>query len=80
MSLPQHASNRYISNLLNRGRNDDFDLVSITRENATHDGIIVGGYYNISVRHIEATLTASGVTPAQAARRCMKRFGVTFKE
>jgi hypothetical protein len=80
MSLPQHASTRYVSNLLNRGRNDDFNLVSVTQENAIHDGIVVGSYYTICIRHIEAVLAASGVTPSQAARRCMKKFGVTFRE
>lgn len=84
MSLPQNASNRYISNLLNKGRNDDFELIGLAQQNATHDGIVVGSYYNISLRRHSNPESdpgiAAGVTPSQAARRCMRKFGVTFRE
>jgi hypothetical protein len=85
-NLPQNATARYISNLLRRDHTDNFELTMLTRENALNDGIIVGTYYTVSIisgrqDNISADVrSASGVTPAQATSRCLKKFGVTFRE
>jgi hypothetical protein len=82
MTLPQNVTNRYISNLVNRGRNHEFEIVVLQRAQALHDGIVVGTYYDTIILKPmpdQASERASGVTAAQAVRRCLTKFGVTFR-
>lgn len=82
-SLPQLVTNRYISNILNRGSNADFEIISIQREQASHDGIVIGQYYDVIIRKPfpdHASERASGVTTAQAVSRALAKFGVSFRE
>jgi hypothetical protein len=81
-SLPQQVTARYISNILNHGHNHDFGLRSLTYERATHDGVIIGGYYDCIIEKPmpdHSSERASGVTPHQAVERTLAKFGVTFR-
>lgn len=82
-SLPQSVTARYISHILNRGKNDDFELVELKHEQALHDGIVIGGYYDVILKRPlpdQAHERASGVTPHQAIQRALSKFGVTFRD
>ena len=79
---PQQVTPRYITNLLVKGKNEDYELISLEHQNAMHDNIIVGSYYNITIRQPlpdHSSEIASGVTPHQAAERALTKFGVTFR-
>jgi hypothetical protein len=81
-NLPQNVTSRYVSNLLNRGRNDTFEMITLTQEKATHDNITVGYYYDVTITKPIPDHTseqASGVTPSQAISRCLRKFGVSFR-
>ena len=79
---PQAVTSRYITNLVIRGHNDDFELISLEHQQALHDNIVVGSYYNVTIRKPlpdHSSEIASGVTPHQAIERALAKFGVTFR-
>jgi hypothetical protein len=82
-TIPQNVSSRYAYRLLREGRNDPFELVKVDRHESTHDGLVVGHYYEATI--VKRILmngpnshTASGATPQQAVERALERAGVTF--
>ena len=82
-SIPQQVTDRYVRNLINKGKNNDFEIITLQREQATHDGIVIGEYYDIIIRKPmpdHSSERASGVTASQAVRRALAKFGVTFRE
>jgi hypothetical protein len=80
-TVPQQVTIRYIGRLLRRGRNDNFELINLLRQNATHDDIIIGHYYEAIILRLNdsASETAAGVTPLQAIQRALSKSGVTFR-
>jgi hypothetical protein len=79
-SLPQQVTIRYAGNLLRKGSNDAFEITNLTRQQALHDGIIIGFYYDCTIqRRNSNSQTASGVTPMQAIQRALEKVGVTFR-
>jgi hypothetical protein len=80
-TVPQQVTIRYIARLLRRGRNDEFELINLLRQNATHDDIIIGHYYEAIILRLNdsASKTAAGVTPHQAVQRALSKSGVTFR-
>ena len=80
-TLPQEVTVRYIGSLIRRGENDDFELINLIRQDATHDGITVGHYYEAIVLRTSdaASESAAGVTPYQAVQRALSKSGVTFR-
>jgi hypothetical protein len=79
---PQALTLRYITNLLIKGKNDEFELITLEHQQSLHDDIVVGSYYNVIVRRPmpdHSSEVASGVTPHQAIHRALVKFGVTFR-
>ena len=72
---------RYIGNLIRRGANDDFELLHLLRQEATHDDLVIGHYYEaVILRSSDAySQSAAGVTPLQAVQRALSKSGVTFR-
>lgn len=83
-TAPQGVTQHYISNLINRGRNREFDIASIARQITVHDDVCVGVYFEVVItRPNELELVekvhASGATISQAVRRALEKHGVTFR-
>ena len=79
---PQQVTPRYVTNLLIKGKNEDFELISLEHQQALHDNIVVGSYYNVTIRQPlpdHSSEIASGVTPHQALERALIKFGVSFR-
>lgn len=80
-TLPQQVTIRYVMNLLRKGSTDDFEVIKLLRQDAIHDGIVIGHYYDATIfRTNSNTETASGVTPTQAIQRALIKAGVTFRQ
>jgi hypothetical protein len=82
-NLPQNVSSRYAYRLLAEGHNEPFELVKVDRHESTHDGLVVGHYYEaVIVKRIlmngPNSHTAAGASPRQAVERALQRAGVTF--
>jgi hypothetical protein len=80
-SLPQEVTIRYIGNLIRHGENDTFELINLIRQDATHDDVVIGHYYEAIVLRTSdaASESAAGVTPYQAVQRALSKSGVTFR-
>ena len=81
--IPRYVTARYVSNILNKGRNDTFELASLTQQTAHQDGLIIGRYYEAILNRPfpdHSSEKASGVTPRQAVQRTLSKMGVIFKE
>jgi hypothetical protein len=79
-SLPQQVTIRYVGSLIRRGENDDFELINLHRQDAMHDGIVIGHYYEAVVNQLTGNSeSAAGVTPYQAVQRALSKAGVTFR-
>jgi hypothetical protein len=79
---PQQVTSRYTTNLLIKGKNEDFEVISLEHQQAVNDDLVVGSYYNICIRQPlpdHSSQIASGVTPHQALERALTKFGVTFR-
>lgn len=78
--LPQGVSKRYISNLLQYGRNREFDLSFISIQWSKVDGINVGAYFQVGITlsNGNALKTAVGSTISEAVERALVKHGVTF--
>jgi hypothetical protein len=78
-SAPQKVTSRYVRNLLVKGKNNDFELMTILNQYAIVDELQVGRYYEARVVRLHVGHVAMGVTPEQAIQRCLAKHGVTFR-
>jgi hypothetical protein len=78
-TAPQQVTERYLSNLLHYGRNKEFDILHIDREESKHQDIVVGYYYTVSIVGKTRNEHAAGATLAEAVRRALEKHGVTFR-
>ena len=77
---PQQVTSRYARNLLVKGHNNDFYVLSMKRENCYVDGAWLANYYIIEVASGGVVKSAAGATPEQAITRCLgEKYGVTFR-
>jgi hypothetical protein len=80
-TLPQQVTIRYVGSLIRRGENNDFELINLRRQDAMHDGITIGHYYEAVINRLNASSeSAAGVTPYQAVQRALTKCGVTFRQ
>lgn len=71
---------RYASNLLKKGRNNEFTLIELNQHYSQADNVTVGHYYLALIGGPNrATKDAVGVTPLRAVERCLEKHGVTFR-
>lgn len=70
---------RYASNLLKKGKNNEFELLDLKRQYTDVDGLAVGIYYQVLIKGTQWKKDAAGVTPLQAVERCLEKHGVTFR-
>jgi len=78
--IPQNVTSRYARNLLTKGRNSDFVIVTLTRQYHAVEGLTIGHYYSVDIGGGNyPTKEAVGVTPEQAVERCLRKHGVTFR-
>lgn len=81
-TAPQALTERYVTNLVNTGKNKDYTLIGTVRRSFVADEVLCGHYYDVTVANISdesVTQSASGATPTQAVRRALKKLGVTFR-
>lgn len=83
-NTPTAVTERYVSNLLKRGTNNDFRICTIYRQIAIEDGCCVGVYYQVMLASTTQSpesdkIRGVGLTPASALRRALEKFGVTFR-
>lgn len=82
-TTPQAVTERYVSNLINYGRNREFDIKVISQ----HDYIVhdthVGVYYSTLITPIINSdgkgQSGVGATISQAVRNALTKHGVTFR-
>ena len=81
MNLPQNVTIRYIHDLLHHGSNHDFSVDLITRHASLADGVVVGHFYKVTLTAFATGLgqICVGATIAEACRRALSDFGVTFR-
>jgi hypothetical protein len=72
---PQAVTERYVTNLINYGRNREFDIDYIKQMPNVVDGENVGVYYVARI----GNQIANGATISQAVRRALEKHGVTFR-
>lgn len=70
---------RYVTNLLKKGKNDEFEILDLKRQYTDVDGLAIGMYYTILIKSKDWKKDAAGVTPLQAVERCLQKHGVTFR-
>jgi hypothetical protein len=79
-TTPQKVTSRYARNLLVKGKNNEFHLLSLVRKSSMVDECWIGNYYTAEIvsthgmRH-----EAVGPTPENAVNRCLDKHGVTFR-
>jgi hypothetical protein len=80
-TVPQQVTIRYIGRLIRKGCTDEFELLNLLRQNATHDDIVIGHYYEAVILRLNdsSSEAAAGVTPLQAVQRALSKSGVTFR-
>jgi formate dehydrogenase assembly factor FdhD len=78
---PQNVTSRYARNLLVKGENNEYTVVSMMRRTNMIDDFVIGYYYaaDIVATGTRVTKMAIGVTPEQAVNRCLVKHGVTFR-
>lgn len=79
MNPPQQVTSRYIRNLLIKGKNNDFKVMTVLAQYAMVDELQVGQYYEARIVKLNIGHVAMGVTPEQAIARCLEKHGVTFR-
>lgn len=81
MNTPQAVTIRYSSGLLKRGWNNEFDLLTVSRDAAVVDDVCVGTFFNVTIKRIADNehVHAVGTTPIEAVERCLVKLGVTFR-
>jgi hypothetical protein len=76
---PQAVTDRYVTNLINYGRNREFDIDYITMKENVVESTQVGTYYAARVLSKSGAEIAVGATLSQAVRNCLIKHGVTFR-
>lgn len=76
---PQKVTSRYARNLLVKGKNNEFELITVLNQYAIVDELQVGRYYEVRIVRLHIGHVAMGVTPEQAVHRCLEKHGVTFR-
>lgn len=80
MNPPQQVTSRYVRNLLVKGKNNEFELCSLTRQYHDIEGLCIGIYYQTVIKSTDHFKhVAVGVTCEQAVHRCLEKHGVTFR-
>ena len=79
MTPPQKVTSRYVRNLLTKGRNNEFEILTLSRQSIVKDELYVGHYYLAMIESKDFQKDAIGVTPEQAVHRCLEKHGVTFR-
>lgn len=81
MNTPQAVTTRYATNLLHRGKNNEFKLLSIERQLSLIEDVCVGEYYEALVResHTPQPVSGVGMTPIRAVMKALEKLNVTFK-
>jgi len=80
MTPPQQVTSRYARNLIVRGKNNEYHLLSIKRENTMIDGCWIANYYVAEIVSTHGVAkTAVGPSPENAVNRCLDKHGVTFR-
>jgi hypothetical protein len=80
MNPPQNVTIRYIHDLLHHGSNHDFNIEEVSRHPNIVEGIIVGQYFNVRLSCCEGSWTFPGATVAEATKRVLEKFNVTFRQ
>lgn len=81
-NIPQAVTERYVTHLLNRGQNRDFQILHIYKKASWIDQHYVGAYYEATIcSHVPDAPgeTGTGASPSQALRRALEKHGVTFR-
>jgi ribosomal protein S6 len=80
-TAPQQVTERYVTNLINQGRNREFDVVDIRRLWNKVEGVNVGTYYEAYVELSSASHQENGfgATISQAVRNALIKHGVTLR-
>lgn len=76
---PQAVTERYVTNLINYGRNREFDIEMITMKENVVESTQVGTYFSARVLSKTSAEQAVGATLSQAVRNCLIKHGVTFR-
>jgi ssDNA-binding replication factor A large subunit len=81
-TAPQQVTERYVSNLINYGRNREFEIVEINQQAAIAHDEVVGFYYEARTNTANGEVkgvAGRGATISQAVRRALEKHGVTFR-
>lgn len=80
-TTPQAVTERYVSNLIHYGRNKEFDIFKVLREDSIVQDEHVGVYFEVCITTSlnDSTIWARGATISQAVRRALEKHGVTFR-
>lgn len=72
---------RYVSNLLQKGRNNEFTIIALTRNHSMVEELVVGYYYLVTVSANGSRISRDsvGATPLQAVENCLAKHGVKFR-
>ena len=78
---PQQVTSRYARNLLIKGKNNDFEFMTLSRQVSIADEVAVGVYFHVTIESLGRRIKrdAAGVTIEQAVHRCLEKHGVTFR-
>ena len=79
MTTPQNVTSRYARNLLVKGKNDEFHVLSLKRQQHYVDSVWIGNYYIVEITGSTGTKTGVGVTPEYAINQGLTKHGVTFR-
>ncbi len=82
MTLPQLVTNRYVTNLLAYGKNDDFRISNIYAKEWVEQEIACGFFFVAAIVHNSAPLKAIssvGPTIQLALKNALEKAGVTFR-
>lgn len=77
----QAVTERYVSNLLRDGQNNEFVMQSNCAHNTEVEGVRIGIHFRAEVYEVGHSVLKDGfaTTPASALRRALEKFGVTFR-
>lgn len=82
MNIPQAVTNRYVSNLLTHGQNNEFMIDSVTRHVSLVEGTPIGYYYKVGIVLVldqAQQWTSVGPTILGALHNALLTSGVTFR-
>jgi hypothetical protein len=80
-TIPQAVTERYVSNLIHYGRNKEFDITNITRNENKVGDEVTGYYFHVCIMNpvAETFRRSCAATIAQGVRNCLIKHGVTFR-